>query len=154
MTLSDQQQKLSAHLWAVVDFCMAHKGARCMQWANDRSLLFRYVADCYFTGKLGVSWQDNKLNAVVFYWPDFKERIEAKYENMNPQFEWGPCHKGDALFVADVIGDRKAVAMMYQSAIERFPNMLTLLIMTYRKDKLICLYGRALERFLFRKAKP
>jgi hypothetical protein len=148
-TLTEQQKNLAKCLWGVVDFCIEHRGKNCLQ--SDREKIFRYVACCYFTGRLCASWEQGKIIAVVFYWHDFRERIESKYAEGRNQFEWKPMPAGDALFVGEVLGNRKAVAQMYQAAIEKYPNLITVPIYTMRRGKLIQIYGKQLERFMFRK---
>jgi len=148
MTLTEHQQQLATHLWAIVHFIEAHKG-KCMPWAknNDRTLLFRFVADCFYFGKLNIAYKSDAIEAIVFAWPDFKERIEAKDAEGQPQFEWGQPHKGDALFIADVFGSRSAVAKLYRSVIEKYPNLMGVPWFTYRRETLIEISRRELERF-------
>jgi hypothetical protein len=146
-TLTEQQQSLVRVFWKIVDFIEAHRGKECLQDC-DRTKLFRYVAHSYFTGKLCVSWEEGKIVAVAFYWPDFKENIEACFVENLSQFKWQPTHKGDALFVGNVIGNRKAIARMWAATIERFPHMITTPIFTYRKKKLVQITNEQLERFL------
>jgi hypothetical protein len=145
--LTDQQKNLAKCLWGVVDFCMAHRG-RVWPEGCERGKLFRYVAFCYHVGKLCVSWEEGKIVAVVFYWVDWKERIEAKYAEGMEQFEWAHVHKGDALFVAEVFGSRKAVARMYAAAVEKFPHIVALPLYTYRNKKLVQISHEQIERFL------
>ena len=147
MNLTADQQKLATHLWAVTDFCLAHKG-KAMPWANDRSLLFRYVADSFYYGKLNLAFRNDKIEAVVFAWADFKEHIEAKFAEDKPQFTWGKSHPGDALFIADTIGKHEAVARIYCNTIERFPNLMAVPFFTYRHGKLIEMNKARLEKFV------
>ena len=150
-TLTEQQQKLAQSLWAIVDFIEAHRNKQCSLWDCNRGKLFRFAAFCYYTGKLCVSWEEGKITAVVFYWPDWKEHIEAKDAEGMSQFEWTQVHEGDAIFVSDVFGERKAIARMYQAWLEKFPHLITVPIYSYRKGKLTCLYGKVFERFMFGK---
>lgn len=118
-----------------------------MPWAKELTLLFRYVAHCFYHGKLNVVFTDKEVLAVAFYWPDFQERIEAKFAEGLPQFEWLPCHKGDSLFIADVLGNREAIARLYRVTMERFPHLMSVPFFTYRGGKLVQLDRWRLERF-------
>jgi len=146
MTLTEQQERLATHLWAVTNFCLAHKG-KAMPWATDINLLFRYVADNHYHGKLNVVYRPDAIEAVAFAWPDFAERIEAKFAESKPQFEWGPTHCGDALFIADVFGTREAVSRLYEGMMQRFPNLMAVPFYTYRKGRLVKLNRVHIERF-------
>ena len=148
---TNQQTQLSTLLWAVVDFCQNRGSKNTSIHGMERQQLFRYVSFCYFAGKLACSWENNQLEAVVFYWPDFRERIESNYEEGRSQFAWEKVRKGDSMFIADVIGSRKSVAKGYQALIEKFPHVISVPMFTYRHGKLVQLYGKQLERFLFGK---
>lgn len=147
MTLTENQLKLGKDLYAITDWLMEKKGSL-MAWADTRERMFRYVAFCFFSGKFAIKWDTGKIEAVVFYWTDHKERIEAKAEENVCQFEWLPSHRGDALFVGDVVGNVKAVGALLQLSYEKFPHLITVPIYTYRKGKLVTLRRSTLERIL------
>lgn len=145
--IQTSQMAKAMFLWEVVDFCLANQGMA-MPWVKDRQQLFRYVASCEATGKLNVVVEDG-IKAVAFMWADFKERIEANAAYNKPQFEWGQSHKGDSLFIADVLGERKYVAQGFNLLIAKFPHLVTVPFYTYRSGKLVQLSMRKLERFVF-----
>ena len=143
-----EQAALSSYLWKLTDWCLAHRSKHVLQGSRD--VVFRYVAFCHLVGKMAVKINPvtKEIEACAFYWSDFKERIEAKAENNMQQFEWAKTHQGDALFVAECIGSRKAIAAIYASAIENFPNLITVPIFTFRKGKLVELSKADIERFI------
>ena len=147
--LVNQCQALASDLWMIVNFCLANRGPCFEQWKDDPERMFRYVSFCNFTGRLNVSWDHGRIQAVVFAWSDFKEHIEARHAEGMAQFEWTHAHRGDSLFVAEVIGSREAVAKMWQQMVEKYPHMMTVPIYTYRRDKLVCLSPKLRERFLY-----
>lgn len=142
-----QPIQLAAQLWAIVDFCMNHRKAGVL-WDWPREKVFRFVAFCSLTGKIAYSVENNQLEAVVFYWTDHIEHVEAKHAEKRPQFEWATPKRGDCLFLGDCIGNQKAIGRIYQSVIERFPNMITVPILTYRREKLVTLNKPLIERFI------
>lgn len=145
--MTTQDQALGSLLWKFTDWIMANKGKNCLQLAT-RENLFRYVALCWLTGRLNVSTDDqNRITAVVFSWTDWREHIELKAAEGRQQFE-SHTHKGDAIFVAEVIGSRSGVSRIYQGAIERFPHLSVTPIFTYRKNKLVQLTWNEIERFM------
>lgn len=146
MTLTESQQKLATHLLAITDFCLANKG-KAMPWASDKSLLFRYVADCFYHGKINIAFHEDKIEAVVFGWPDFREHIEAKAAEDMPQFEWGTPHRGDSMFIADVFGKREAVARLYRGVVDKYPQLMAVPWFTFRRTVLVKISRKQLERF-------
>jgi len=142
-----QPTQLAAQLWAIVDFCMKHRKAGVL-WDWPREKVFRFVAFCSLTGKIAYSVENNQLEAVVFYWCDWKERVEAKHENNMPQFEWEKSRNGDCLFLGDCVGSRRSIGKIYQSLVERFPNTITIPILTYRRKTLVTLNKPLIERFI------
>lgn len=147
MTTTEQQVKLAAHLWAITDFCMKDRKAGVL-WDWTRDKVFRFVAFCFYTGRLAVAFEGAKIECVAFYWLDFIEIIEARHERNQPQFQWGKCHGGDCLFLGDVIGNRVSVGKIYQGVIEKWPHVVMLPIMTYRKGALVRVNIKTLNRFL------
>jgi hypothetical protein len=151
MTSTDHQ-KLGAFLWQVTDFILSHRGRRCLPEAT-REPLFRYVALCHLTGRLNIALTaDNKIEAVLFFWADWREHIEAKAAEGLQQFE-SCVHKGDSIFVAEVIGARSGVRRIYQAAVEQFPHLVVTPIFTYRAGKLVRLSWQEIERFMEGKQK-
>jgi hypothetical protein len=144
-----QQQQLAAFLQKVTDFCVTRgqNGGK-MFVGNSRAQIFRYVAFCNLTGRLNVRVEKNEVTAVGIMWPDWQERIEAKAELKMPQFEWAHVHRGDSIFVAEVIGNRYAVRDLYQGFIEAYPHLLAKPMFTMRHGKLVRLAQHKLERFL------
>ena len=142
-----QPTQLAAQINGIVDFCLK-RGKRTAVGKLDREAAFRYVAFCMLTGKLAFSYENNQIEAVAFYWAGHREHIEAKFAEDLPQFEWTMPKHGDCLFLGDCIGSREGIARIYQSVIEKFPNMITVPILTYRRGNLVCLTNGIIERFI------
>jgi hypothetical protein len=147
MTLTEQQEKLATHLWGVTRFCVAHKGKALPWLKDDINLLFRYVASCFYHGKLNIVCEDGVIKAVVFAWCDWRERIEAKAAENKPQFDWSSNGRGDSLFVADVVGSRESVGKLYQATIDKYPQLVAVPWFTYRRGVLVQIPRAKLERF-------
>lgn len=152
MTSKQHQESIAKIIWAIVDFCMARIGNSSLKGMN-RELIFRFVAFCYVDGRICFIWENGEIKSVAFYWLDWKEHIEMKAHEKRPQFNWTKAGKGDCLFLADVFGSRKYLAKLYQEGVEKYPQILTMTVYTFRHGKLDCLYGQAIERFLFRNKK-
>src|SRR5258708_39336410 len=105
--ITAQQIAFASHLWDVTNFCYANRGSRCLR--GDLQKMFRYVAFCHLTGKIAVSQSNGQIDAVVFYWADWREHLESRIERGLSVFEWRESHPGDCLFVGDVVGNRQAV---------------------------------------------
>lgn len=145
-------QQLSVFLWQVTDWILAHRGKRCLPEAT-REPLFRYVALCHLTGRLNVALdKQGQIEAVLFWWADWLERIEAKAAEGMQQFE-AEVHKGDSVFVAEVIGLKSGVRRIYEAAVDKFPHLVVTPIFTYRNQKLVRLSWKEIERFMEGKAK-
>lgn len=142
-----EHQRLSEWLWKLTRWIMANRGRTCLSMATEQTL-FRYVAFAWLHGRIAVSQEAGQIEAVMFYWSDFKERIEAKAENKVQQFEWMPNHPGDALFVAEIIGSHSGVAKIVRSAFEKWPNLMTLPIYTFRRGKLVILCMQKINQFI------
>lgn len=142
-----EHQKLGAFLWQVTDFIMARRNKRCLPMAT-REPLFRYVALCHLTGRLNIALDEaGGIEAVLFWWADWREHIEAKAAEGMQQFE-AEVHKGDSVFVAEVIGSHSGVRRIYQAAVEQFPHLVVTPIFTYRNQKLVRLSWQEIERFM------
>ena len=146
MTMKEQQQ-LAANLRLVVDFCLQHGRGSSLQGVQ-RDTLVRYVAFCHMTGKMAVSHASGEIDAVAFYWPDWLEKVEAKDAEKREQFEWAASRPGDCLFIGDVIGNMKGVSKLYTQAVERWPHLAIVPLVTYRHGKLHRFNKRTLERIL------
>lgn len=146
MNIEKSPANLATNINSATDFCWQNRG-RVLQWAASRQKLFRYVAFCIISGKIAISFENGNVKAVIFYWCDFQERIEAKYEHRHPQFEWKSTHNGDSVFVGDVIGDRLHVSKLWQSAVEKWPHLLVTPIFTLRHEKLVRINPAMLNRF-------
>ena len=147
MITTQQQEQLVANLRAVVDFCQRHGRGSSLQGV-DRDTLIRYVTFCHMTGKMAVSYENHQVQAVAFYWPDFLENIEAKHEYKRDQFEWEKPRPGDCLFIGDVIGTMKGVSKLYTGAVERWPHLSVIPLVTYRHGKVYRIPRKTLERIL------
>jgi hypothetical protein len=97
---------------------------------------------------MSVSIKDGIPQAVVFHWPDYLERIEAKAEYGHQQFEFTKTHPGDSLFIGEVIGNREALAGIFKAQIEQTPLLAAVPKYTIRRGKLVRLNTRLLERFM------
>jgi hypothetical protein len=115
---------------------------------DSYSNIYRYVSCCHATGKMSVSIKDGIPQAVVFHWPDFYEKIEAKAEYGHQQFEFAKTHPGDSLFIGEVIGSREALAGIFKAQIQQTPLLAAVPKYTYRHGKLVKLRASAIERFL------
>lgn len=136
--------------WMVIltNWLLERCNERCLPKARFETM-YRYTAQCWLTGKMAVYRSGNgDIEAAIFYWSDWQERIEAKAENNQQQFEWLPSHPGDALFVAEVFGTRRAVARIMSDAFQRFPNLLAVPIYTYRRGQLVRLSMDKMQRFM------
>jgi hypothetical protein len=143
-----EQQNLGVWLWTLTDWILAHKGRNCLRLAT-RENLFRYVAFAHLHGRIAVARDaQGQIEAVMFYWCDFKERIEAKAENGVNQFEWTANHPGDALFVAEIIGSHEGVARIIRTAFEKWPHLMTLPIYSFRRGKLVLLSMAKINHFI------
>jgi len=109
----------------------------------DRHDLFKYVAFCHFSGRLNVAFEAGQIEAVVFAWPGTRLEIES---GKHKDFNWDLPQKGNALFVADVIGSRRGVAKIYNGQIRNNPQLKSLPIFTYRHGRIHRL--KHLNRFL------
>lgn len=140
------QEQLATTLHAITQFIWLRKG-KAMAWADTYERLFRYVSFCFLAGKLSVNFENGLPAGCVFHWADWKEHIESKAEQGRPQFEWTMPHKGDALFVAEAIGDKQSIGRIYHDSITKWPNLMVTPIYTYRAGKLVKLSHKVLTRF-------
>lgn len=145
MELTDHQKRLAGMFWLIVDYCLANAGNSALK-GMDRHNLFKYVAFCFFTGRLNVAWEAGKIEAVVFAWPGTRVEIEARSQVSQGSFKWELPRRGDCLFVADVIGSRNGVAKIYHGQVEKNPQLNFIPILTYRHGRLHRL--KHLNRFL------
>ena len=142
-----EQQKLGEWLWTLTDWILAHRGKSCLPLAT-RDTLFRYVAHAWLNGRLAVARDDKGgIEAVGFNWIDFREHIEMKAAEGRQQYFWEENHSGDAWFVAEVIGSRHGVSKLYQASIAKWPHLLNVPMMTYRKGKLVEIPKARLQQF-------
>lgn len=142
------EKELTHKIALVTDFCWK----RSNQWTNQGTeswdKCFNFVAYCMMVGKCAVLWKDDDVKGVIFYWPDFQEHIEAKWENKRSQFEWEHPKRGDSVFVGDVFGNRDGIGCMIGTFMQQFPHLLQTPIYTYRKGKLKRLHLKTLNRFI------
>lgn len=147
MTETQKNQRLATFLWEVTHYVFAMRGKNTSVAKLDLPALFRYVAFCHLTGRLSITRVEGLLRAVAFSWPDWAEHVEAKAAEGIPQFEWTQLHKGDCIFLADVIGDREGVAQLWEKAVEIAPQLVVTPIYTFRRGKLVRLTLDEIERF-------
>ena len=130
----------------LTEFCMDKRKTGVL-WDWPRDKVTRFVAFCFYNGKMAFSFDNDRINAVIFYWPDHMEHVEMRHEQKRPQFEWEPAKRGDVLFFGDCIGTRASISRLYTSLVQKYPQLSTVPVMTYRHGKLITFSKRLIERF-------
>ena len=142
-----EEQKAAAWLQYLTEWIMENRG-RLLPEAT-RETMFRYVAYAWLNGRIAVYRDEPNgvIRAVVFYWLDWREHIEHKDALGLQQFEYRPNHKGDCLFIGEVIGNRHAIARMYQDVINRWPYLVNTPFLTYRRGKLVEIPKKRLNQF-------
>lgn len=147
-TLQHQKQ-MADYLRQVTDFCLVRgKTTGRMFVGNSAAEVFRYVSFCHLTGRLNSRFDAGAVSAVLICWPDWQEHIEHKASVNKPQFEWTKVGRGDSIFLAETIGSRAALRVLYDGMMQLHPHLLTMRVFTMRHGKLVRLDQRAIERFM------
>lgn len=123
---------------------------KCLLDRPEKILL--YVHDALETNRISVYFdpEEQQFKAVVFHWNDFVERIEHKAEQGLQQYEYGNrSTKGNAVFVAEAIGERKYIAKLYNAMFRKCPNFGCFPVFTFRHGKLVKIENDTLFRFAF-----
>lgn len=107
---------------AVCDFYDGCKTSRC-QVQGDARLLFRYVVWHLLQGNVFVVREGGAIAGVAISWADRAADILARAAAGEPQFAWRPATRpGDAIFIAFVIGTRRAGYGWRKLALARWPD--------------------------------
>jgi len=113
--------------------------------SNFDRKVFAYVAFHIISGSVVVARSNRgDINGVGFVWPDVEREVIRRAQNDLPQFNWTqPTKEGDCYFIAEVIGNRKSCAAMYQWFSAKTKDFVASPKYTYRRGKLKVLnYGR------------
>ena len=142
-------KRLADYLVNVCDFCITRgQSTGRMFVGNTAAQIFRYIAFCHLSGRLNVRYDAHKITAILICWPDWQEHIEHKAARNKPQFDWTRVPRGNSMFVAEVIGSRRALRVLYEGLIELHPHLLQSRVFTMRHSKLVNLPQAAIERFM------
>lgn len=129
---------------AVCVFCLNHRGTLCFRgWSGAK--LFKYVAYHALAGSLFVVHVGGEIKLVAFAWLDDAARIRQCSENCRPVFDWCSRPPGDALYVAEVLGERQWMPWLRQSRAWRWWEQAHT-VLTYRRNTLTELRKQTVER--------
>jgi len=146
-TALKQKYTVADHVWDIVDFCMANIGKSSFaQFTPEQA--YNYVLFCLLTDKLILDIEDNKIKMAIFYWVDWKEHIEEKYENNKPQFSWISKNTGDSIFYGDIFGTMDCFKKIHPIVVKKLFKNKPVSIFTYRNNKLVCLSDKILPRIM------
>jgi hypothetical protein len=148
--LSRVDQKLADWIRQVSVFCIEHGGVKCFhQWPAPT--VFRYVAHHVFCETAFILADANGIQLVAFVWPDDAEAIQKRHDLSEPQFFWQTPKGGNALFIAEVVGNRALMPFLRKMILGRWKDAFGRRLFAYRhrsgKNSLFELPAGHLERF-------
>lgn len=119
--------EISAEVKALAIFCLQRQGRCWPGWSAGK--VFRYLAFHFLSGTIFTAdytdGTDKKLCGLAVAWLADESEVKAREEERRPQFDWKLPKRGDALVIAEVFGDRKASAVLWQLAKARWPGIRT-----------------------------
>jgi hypothetical protein len=133
----------------ITAFCLEHRG-RCFPGWSDRKV-FAYVVFLLVAKACAVTrFATGKIAGVAFGWPDIEAKVRERAAKGEPQFRWTiPNPEGDCLFIAEMIGDRRSIAAMFEWYMTtRDAKFLQIKKFTYRRGQLVELTNDTIGRFI------
>lgn len=118
--------EISAEVKAMAIFCLQRQGRCWPGWSAGK--VFRYLAFHFLSGTLFVArdGRDEKdIIGLAVAWLADESEVKAREEERRTQFDWKLPDRGNALVIAEVFGDRKASAVLWQLAKARWPGIRT-----------------------------
>ena len=112
--------------------------------------VFTYAGFCLMRRMCACAVENGRLVTVAFGWPGWGEHIEARAAAGAPEFTWSnPIQGGDSIFIAEVIGERSRLRVLWDSLGEWCPDIDERRIFTYRRDKLVELPQALMRRLIY-----
>jgi hypothetical protein len=132
----------------LTEFCVHNRG-RCFKDWPVRTL----YAYCFFLlvdRGLFCIRANGSVAAVMFAWGSTVDDIRGRAARKDPAFDWKRSNdRGDAIFLAEVIGDRNRLPKLFKLATARWPDWQNKQIFTYRGSDLVELPHELIKRMIY-----
>ncbi len=133
---------------AVTEFCIKHGGDCFKDWPVP--LVFNYVFYHLVDGGCFVVRANGEISAVMFAWGLNSKEVLARHQAALSPFAWQRSRNNeDAIFLAEVIGERSRLGKLFKMAAAKWPDWQSKTIFTYRDGSLVELPQAVIKQFIY-----
>jgi hypothetical protein len=134
---------------ALVRFCQLNGGTCFARW--PQVTLRCYARFHLRQGTAFMVTNGDAVRAVAFAWGSTAQKINTRHKLDWPCFDWTVSQDhGDAVMLAEIVGERVCLPDMFEQMQERWPDLLThKKVFSYRRGKLRVLPPTLLHREVY-----
>lgn len=130
----------------MTELCLAHNHKVFKGWT--REMIFLYVAWHFFHNTAMVHYENKKIVAIAFCWPEKLSVLLQRFSLDESIFYWYNQNEPDCLFIAEVIGSSDICCSWAESARARWPQLTKWFTFRSKPEpKLVELHPNTLWRF-------